>query len=76
MVGEHENGGSVTTGSGVQDCTPVISLDHEAGCKAGVLSADQDSGPSTPTISTKDEVIVETSDGALVSSQRFEFART
>lgn len=74
MVGEHENGGSVTTGSGVQDCTPVISLDHEAGCKAGVLSADQDSGPSTPTISTKDEVIVETSDGALFLLSRCRLA--
>ncbi|PIO72583.1 kelch repeat protein [Teladorsagia circumcincta] len=75
MVGEQENGGSVTTGR--QDCTPVISLDHDARCRAAALPAEQEPGPSTPIISTKDEVIVETSDGGLVgnlcSSSNFHF---
>ncbi|KAK6057343.1 hypothetical protein COOONC_05137 [Cooperia oncophora] len=72
MVGEQENEGSVTTGR--QDCTPVISLDHDVRCRTAALPADQEPGPSTPIISTKDEVIVETSDGSLFLLSRCRLA--
>ncbi|VDM67580.1 unnamed protein product [Strongylus vulgaris] len=70
MVGKQEDGGTVTTGTSTPACTTAISStknDLNTRCSAALPPEEQQPGPSTPVISTKDEVIVETSDGGLVS---------
>ncbi|XGW23582.1 hypothetical protein V3C99_005647 [Haemonchus contortus] len=71
MVGEQENGGSITIGR--PDCTPTLSLDLDAQCKAPALP-EQEPGPSNSITSTKDEVIIETSDGGLFLLSRCRLA--
>ncbi|CAJ0596392.1 unnamed protein product [Cylicocyclus nassatus] len=81
MVGKQEDGGTVTTGTSASACTTAISssttndlLDTRR-CSAALPPPDeQQPGPSTPVISTKDEVIVETSDGGLFLLSRCRLA--
>lgn len=73
MVGKQDDGGTVTTGTNTPAYTAAISStqsSHNTRCSAALPPEDPQPGPSTPVISTKDEVIVETSDGGLVSINR------
>uniref|UniRef100_A0A158PAF4 BTB domain-containing protein n=1 Tax=Angiostrongylus cantonensis TaxID=6313 RepID=A0A158PAF4_ANGCA len=76
MVGEQDNGGSVTTGTSSSACTGVLMPLGQLEGEADLSQPEQEQfpGPSTPTISSKDEVIIETSDGGLFLLSRCRLA--
>ncbi|EYC13016.1 hypothetical protein Y032_0045g1218 [Ancylostoma ceylanicum] len=79
MVGKQEDGGTVTTGTNPPVYTTAIissstQSSHTSLCSAALPPEDPQPGPSTPVISTKDEVIVETSDGGLFLLSRCRLA--